>query len=321
MNGMKADSAASSGSVAPIESAQEGQLAALVAALSQAPNGLRRQTCECPNRQPLPSRNAVIEIVEAMRTVLFPGYFGPSDLTEENLAFHIGSTLDRIRRDVREQIQRGICFDCKERDGLCDARADSAVQRFLARLPAVRELLATDVQAAYEGDPAATNPDETIFCYPGIVAVMNYRLAHELYVLGVPLIPRMITEHAHSITGIDIHPGATIGEGFFIDHGTGVVIGETCVIGRRVRLYQGVTLGAKSFPLDEEGNPIKGIDRHPVVEDEVIIYSEATILGRVTIGRGSVIGGNVWLTHGVPPGSVITQAQVREDLFESGGGI
>jgi serine O-acetyltransferase len=307
--------------VLPIASAQQGQLADLVTALSDATNGLRRQTNECPTRQPLPSRDAVIEIVEALRTVLFPGYFGPSDLTDENLTFHIGSTLDRIRRDLREQLKRGICFDCRERDGCCDARADRATQRFLARLPAVREMLATDVQAAYDGDPAARNPDETIFCYPGILAVMNYRLAHELYLQDVPLIPRMITEHAHSITGIDIHPGATIDEGFFIDHGTGVVIGETCVIGKRVTLYQGVTLGAKSFPLDEDGNPIKGIDRHPVVEDDVVVYSEASILGRVTIGRGSVIGGNVWLTHGVPPNSVITQAQVRQDLFESGGGI
>ncbi|MBW1686088.1 MAG: serine acetyltransferase, partial [Deltaproteobacteria bacterium] len=194
-------------------------------------------------------------------------------------------------------------------------------QHFFARLPAVRRLLATDVQAAYEGDPAATSPDEAIFCYPGVLAVTNYRLAHELYAREVPLIPRMITEHAHSVTGIDIHPGATIGEGFFIDHGSGVVIGETCIIGNRVRLYQGVTLGAKSFPLDENGNPIKGIDRHPVVEDDVVIYSEATILGRVTIGRGSVIGGNVWLTRGVAPDSVVTQAQVRQDLFDSGGGI
>jgi serine O-acetyltransferase len=307
--------------VLPIASVQEGQLADLVTALSDATNGLRRQTNDCPTRQPLPSRDAVIEIVEALRTVLFPGYFGPSDLTDENLTFHIGSTLDRIRRDLREQLKRGICFDCREPDGCCDARADLATKRFLARLPAVREMLATDVQAAYDGDPAARNPDETIFCYPGILAVMNYRLAHELYLQDVPLIPRMITEHAHSITGIDIHPGATIDEGFFIDHGTGVVIGETCVIGKRVTLYQGVTLGAKSFPLDEDGNPIKGIDRHPVVEDDVVVYSEASILGRVTIGRGSVIGGNVWLTHSVPPNSVITQAQARQDLFESGGGI
>jgi serine O-acetyltransferase len=321
MSGVETDGAAATGAVLPLVNKEEGQLGELVTALSEATNGLRRQTCACPNRQPLPSRDAVIEVVEALRTVLFPGYFGPSDLTEENLAFHIGSTLDRIRRDLREQVKRGICFGCVERDGLCDARADSATQRFMTRLPAVRRLLATDVQAAYDGDPAATTPDETIFCYPGILAVMNYRLAHELYALGVPLIPRMMTEHAHSITGIDIHPGATIDEGFFIDHGTGVVIGETCRIGKRVRLYQGVTLGAKSFPLDEHGNPIKGIDRHPIVEDEVIVYSEATILGRVTIGRGSVIGGNVWLTNSVPPNSVITQAQARHELFESGGGI
>jgi len=185
----------------------------------------------------------------------------------------------------------------------------------------VRQLLATDVQASYDGDPAATSPDEAIFCYPGLLAVMNFRLAHELHALGLPLIPRMITEHAHSTTGIDIHPGATIGEAFFIDHGTGVVIGETSIIGNRVTLYQGVTLGAKSFPLDEDGNPIKGINRHPVVEDDVIVYSEATILGRITIGRGSVIGGNVWLTRSVPPNSVVTQAQAQRDSFERGAGI
>ena len=168
---------------------------------------------------------------------------------------------------------------------------------------------------------AAYSPDETIFCYPGVLAITNYRLAHELLVLGVPLIPRMITEHAHSITGIDIHPGASIGESFFIDHGTGVVIGETCIIGNRVRIYQGVTLGAKSFPLDEEGKPVKGIERHPVVEDDVVIYSGATILGRVVIGRGSVIGGNVWLTRSVPPYSRITQVQARQEIFEGGAGI
>jgi serine O-acetyltransferase len=170
--------------------------------------------------------------------------------------------------------------------------------------------LATDVRSAFEGDPAASSPDEVIFCYPAVMAITNFRLAHELHVLGVPLIPRMITEHAHSITGMDIHPGATIGEYFFIDHGTGGVIGETCEIGRNVRLYQGVTLGAKSFKLDEKGKPIKGIPRHPIVEDDVTIYSGATILGRVTIGRGSVIGGNVWLVDSVPPNSRITQAQV-----------
>jgi len=273
----------------------------------------------------LPSRDVVIDIVEALRTVLFPGYFGASDLTAENTAFHLGSTLDRIRRNLQEQIRRGLCFAC---DNLsedprtdCDARAESITRRFLARLPATRRILATDVQAAYEGDPAATCPDEAIFCYPGVLAITNYRLAHELHTLGVPLIPRIITEHAHSITGIDIHPGASIGESFFIDHGTGVVIGETCVIGKRVRLYQGVTLGAKSFPLDKDGKPIKGIKRHPNVEDDVINYSEATVLGPVTIGHGSVIGGNVWVVCNVPPGSRITQGQARQDRFETGAGI
>jgi serine O-acetyltransferase len=304
---------------------KDGQLASLVAALCEANGGLGRPAAGCPGRQPLPSRDAVIDIVEALRTVLFPGYFGTSDLTAENTAFHLGSTLDRIRRSLQEQVRRGLCFAC---DNLsadpktdCDARAEAITRQFLAQLPATRRMLATDVEAAYEGDPAATCPDEAIFCYPGVLAITNYRLAHGLHILGVPLIPRIITEHAHSITGIDIHPGATIGESFFIDHGTGVVIGETCVIGRRVRLYQGVTLGAKSFPLDKYGNPIKGIKRHPNVEDDVIIYSEATILGPVVIGRGSVIGGNVWLVRSVPPGSRITQAQTRQDLYESGAGI
>jgi serine O-acetyltransferase len=300
---------------------EEGQFASLVDSLAEATNGLRRAMDACPNRQPLPSRDVVGGIVEELRAVLFPGYFGPSELTEENLTFHIGSTLDRVRRDLGVQIKRGICFACDDPETECDARASSATRRFLARLPMVRQVLATDVEAAFTGDPAATTPAEAIFCYPGVLAIMNFRLAHELHLLGVPLIPRMITEHAHSVTGIDIHPGATIGQGFFIDHGTGVVIGETCIIGDRVRLYQGVTLGAKSFPLDENGNPIKGIDRHPIVEDDVIIYSEATILGRVTIGRRSVIGGNVWLTRSVAPDSIITQAEVRQEVFERGGGI
>ncbi len=310
-----------SGNTLPPAASEEGQLASVVAALCEAVGGLKRPMDRCLDRQPLPSRDAVVNIVEALRTVLFPGYFGTAELTADNMTFHVGSTLDWIRRGLREQIKRGFCFACDDHREECDGRAESATRQFLARLPAVRELLATDVQAAYEGDPAATSPDEAIFCYPGVLAVISYRLAHELYALGVPLIPRIITEHAHSITGIDIHPGAVIGESFFIDHGTGVVIGETCIIGKRVRLYQGVTLGAKSFPLDANGKPIKGIKRHPIVEDDVIIYSEASILGRVTIGRGSVIGGNVWLTRSVPPDSFITQAQARQNLFESGDGI
>jgi serine O-acetyltransferase len=221
--------------------------------------------------------------------------------------------MDRVVHGLADQIQRGLmvadatCSDCGD-------RAQALARTFLARLPEVRRLLATDIQAGFEGDPAATSPEEVLFSYPGLLAVTNQRLAHELLKLGVPLLPRMITEHAHSLTGIDIHPGAQIGERFFIDHGTGVVIGETCIIGRNVRIYQGVTLGAKSFPLDANGHPIKGVPRHPVVEDDVIVYSNATILGRITLGKGSAIGGNVWLTRSVPPGSVITQANEKDGM-------
>jgi len=264
----------------------------------------------------LPSRDAVVEIVEALRAVLFPGYFGTSELTAESLRFHVGATLDGALRPLRDQVERCLLFAGDQQPAdipACEERASEITRDFLAGLPEVRRLLATDVMAAYEGDPAATSPDEAIFCYPGIQAVTYFRMAHELYRLNVPLLPRIITEHAHNITGIDIHPGATIGERFFIDHGTGVVIGETCEIGKRVSVYQGVTLGARSFPLDDQGNPIKGIPRHPIVEDDVIIYGGATILGRITIGKGSIIGGNVWLTRNVPPGSHITQAQAARD--------
>lgn len=263
----------------------------------------------------LPSRDRVIEAAEALRSVLFPGYFGVSELTEYNMRFHVGATLDRILLVLLEQIKRGLCFECDHHGLECPACLDKSrriTTEFVQRLPRIQHSLATDVHAAYYGDPAAKSTDEAIFCYPGILAVTYYRLAHELYRLEVPLIPRMITERAHSLTGIDLHPGAEIGEEFFIDHGTGVVIGETCIIGQRVRIYQGVTLGAKSFPLDEKGKPIKGIPRHPVVEDDVVIYSGATVLGRVTIGRESVIGANVWITQDVAPGSVVTHS-VEED--------
>ncbi|MCX5833921.1 MAG: serine acetyltransferase [Deltaproteobacteria bacterium] len=299
-------------------------LTSLVDTLCSNGNGIACAMRKTPHDQPLPSRDVVVELVEALRSVLFPGYFGFPDLRVESVPYHVGSTLDRIQHTLEEQIKRGLCFSCLgDMDCLpaCDRRARSITRKFLSRLPDVQKLLITDVRAAFEGDPAASSPDEVIFCYPGLHAITNYRLAHELHKLGVPLIPRMITEHAHSITGVDIHPGAVIGENFFIDHGTGVVIGETCVIGKGVSLYQGVTLGAKSFKLDEKGNPIKGIPRHPIVEDDVIIYSGATILGRVTIGRGSVIGGNVWLVRSVPPFSRITQAQASEEDYESGSGI
>jgi serine O-acetyltransferase len=273
---------------------------------------------------PLPSREALISIVADLRAVLFPAHFGASDLTEQGIRYFVGRTLDGALISLREQVRRGLRFG-SEIEGRrcldCDGRALEVTRDFAARLPAIRSQLQTDVRAAYDGDPAASSLDEAVFCYPGITAITHHRLAHALFVLGVPLIPRIISEISHGATGVDIHPGAEIGGSFFIDHGTGVVIGETCVIGERVRLYQGVTLGARSFPLDEHGHPIKGIPRHPVVEDDVVIYAGATILGRITIGRGASIGGNVWLTRGVPAGSRVTQAQVRSETFEDGSGI
>ncbi len=241
------------------------------------------------------------------------------------MKYHIGSSLDRLFSILSEQIKRGFCFSCAEEGGVscedCENRARQICRAFLIRLDSIRQNLSSDAQAAYEGDPAAKGVGETIFSYPSMSALTNYRIAHELYSLAVPLIPRIITEMAHSTTGIDIHPGAQIGEHFFIDHGTGVVIGETAIIGSNVRIYQGVTLGAKSFPLDENGRPIKGIPRHPIVEDDVVIYSGATILGRVTIGRGSEIGGNVWITRDVPPGVRIVQGRAEELYFDEGSGI
>jgi serine O-acetyltransferase len=275
--------------------------------------------------QPMPAVKVLREVMERLRAVLFPGYFGNSDITPESMRFHVGANLDAVSRLLADQIRRGYCFFCdrEQVEGCqaCEDRAKNLAGRFLAALPRIRSYLADDVQAAFEGDPAARSPGETIFCYPSITAMTHYRVAHELHHLGVELIPRIITEMAHSATGIDIHPGAEIGRRFFIDHGTGTVIGETCVIGDNVRLYQGVTLGAKSFPKDASGNIIKGIARHPVVEDGVTIYSGATILGRVTIGRGAVVGGNVWLTRDVPAGARVLQGRAREGVFEYGAGI
>jgi serine O-acetyltransferase len=288
----------------------EPNLHAVVEALAQASTSWTDMPL---GRREFPSRTALAALVEELRALLFPGYFGTSELKAETLRFHLGASMDRVLHGLADQIQRGLlasdptCTDC-------GSRALALARAFLGRLPEVRRLLATDIQAGFEGDPAATSPEEVLFSYPGFLAITNQRLAHELLRLGVPLLPRMITEYAHGITGIDIHPGAQIGERFFIDHGTGVVIGETCVIGRNVRIYQGVTLGAKSFPLDAEGHPIKGVPRHPVVEDDVIIYSNATILGRITLGKGSAIGGNVWLTRSVPPDSIITQAKEKDGM-------
>lgn len=259
---------------------------------------------------PMPSLEKLEEIVERIKAALFPGYFGPSRVHMEALRYHLSANLDSIFRLLAEQIRRGGCFaqsdyarDCRG----CEVASMDMATAFLKRLPAIRELLAGDAQAGYEGDPAATSPGETIFCYPSMLAMTHHRIAHELYKLKVPIIPRMIAEMAHSHTGIDIHPGATIGKDFFIDHGTGVVIGETCIIGQGCRLYQGVTLGALSFAKGEDGVLVKGIDRHPILEDNVTVYAGATILGRITIGQGAVIGGNVWVTHDVAPHARIVQ--------------
>lgn len=279
---------------------------------------------------PMPSPQELGTMVEKLRQILFPGYFGNSELRPEVMRYYIGTEIDQVYSILSEQIRRGYCFECNEAQkekwsnatcSECDTMAHETALKFIERLPYIRSMLATDVRAAYEGDPAAKSMGEAIFCYPSITAVTNQRIAHELLKLEVPLIPRMITEMAHAVTGIDVHPGAEIGERFFIDHGTGTVIGETCIIGKNVRLYHGVTLGAKSFPLDKNGRPIKGIARHPIVDDNVIIYAGATLLGRIRIGAGSEIGGNVWLTHSVPPGSRIMQARATESLFESGLGI
>jgi serine O-acetyltransferase len=304
-------------------SADDGLVTSVVYDLCSAATGKMARLRRKPTRHLAPSRSRVIEIVENLRMTLFPGYFGPTDLTDETLPYYMGTILDQTRNLMEDQIARGYCFECPNdkcsmlRDE-CINKAKNVVEKLLVRLPHIRRFLITDVQAAYEGDPAATSPDEVIFCYPGLLAITNHRIAHELYKLTVPLIPRIISEHAHSITGIDIHPGADIEDHFFMDHGTGIVIGETCKIGSHVRLFQGVTLGALKFPLDKDGKPVKGIDRHPVIEDNVVIYSGATLLGRITVGTGSVIGGNVWLTKSVPANSKITQKQATRGVPVSG---
>lgn len=255
---------------------------------------------------PMPDAKILENIVSLLRQIIFPGYFGNSNITPENITFYTGVNIEKVHKLLSEQILCGLCFDCENKTFNCNICKNKAIQYseiFISKLPKIREMLSTDVKAMYDGDPAAKSFGEIIYCYPSIKAITNYRIAHELLKLDIPLIPRLISELAHSETGIDIHPGAQIGNYFAIDHGTGVVIGETCVIGNNVKIYQGVTLGAKSFPLDKNGNPIKGIPRHPIVEDNVVIYAEATILGRITIGKNSIIGGNMWITKDVAQNS------------------
>jgi serine O-acetyltransferase len=254
---------------------------------------------------PLPDKTSVIKILDDLLEVIYPGYFGRKYVESSNIEYYVGDLLDSIYARLTEEIYRGLRTACQNTSKACDdcfGIAEEQALLFLRKLVDLRGRLSEDVQAGFDGDPAAKSIDEVIFAYPAIFAITIYRLAHELQAQGIPLLPRIMTEHAHSTTGIDIHPGATIGSGFFIDHGTGVVIGETTEIGNRVKLYQGVTLGALSFAMDEEGRMIRGKKRHPTIEDDVVIYAGATILGGSTvIGRGSVIGGNVWLTRSVPP--------------------
>ncbi|ERK40020.1 putative serine O-acetyltransferase [Segatella baroniae F0067] len=282
------------------------QLQATVEALSE-PDSLKGLCHQHRDGNPLPSGKALEAIIDLSRSILLPGYFGNSQVNLSTIQYHIGVRLEKLHALLSDQILAGLCFadECeKESRQQLNRRSNKAAvlaAQAIMKFPEIRKTLATDIEAAYQGDPAAVSQAEVISCYPVIKALTNYRVAHALHEQKVPLIPRMMTEMAHSETGIDIHPGAQIGRYFTIDHGTGVVIGATCVIGNHVKLYQGVTLGAKNFPLDDDGTPIKGIPRHPIIKDNVVIYANATILGRVTVGEGCVVGANVWVTEDMKP--------------------
>jgi len=257
----------------------------------------------------LPVRGEILKILDLLFEVIFPGYTGRRTVTKSNISFIVGDILCQVYTELSKQTERAFQYQCriKKCDG-CDCRtmAENVTKHLLTQLPKIRELLKGDVGAAFDGDPAAKSYEEIVISYPCITAIATYRIAHELYLKQVPLIPRIMTECAHAKTGIDIHPGAKIGKNFFIDHGTGVVVGETTVIGDNVKIYQGATLGALSFPKDERGRIIKGGKRHPTIEDNVTIYAEATILGDVVIGKGTVIGGNVWIKESVPAGVTVS---------------
>ena len=294
---------------------EEGRLKEVVKSLA-CKDGLQRMCHMRMGCEPLPSEISISELIGLCRSLLFPGFFGGADVNGFNLEYTIGLQCERLKNVLENQIVAGLlavseCSVEKEREQI-EAEACKVAMDFICGMPELRRVLHTDVIAIYKGDPAATSTSEVIHCYPSIKAIINYRIAHELFLSGVPIIPRMITESAHSETGIDIHPGATIGEYFAIDHGTGVVIGETSIIGRNVKIYQGVTLGARSFPTDENDNLIKGIPRHPIIGDNVVIYSNATILGRVKIGDNAVVGGNIWVTTDVAPGEKLIQAKSKQ---------
>ncbi|MBQ2646960.1 MAG: serine acetyltransferase [Achromobacter sp.] len=285
--------------------------------------GPRGRLREDAGLREFPSQEALRQIIKDLCGALFPMRLGPIDLREEVEDFYVGHTIGAALDALLHQVNLELQYVGRDDPALLAAsqqRAIDIVRQFGAELPRVRAALDLDVTAAYQGDPAAHSVDEVLLCYPGVAAMIHHRLANVLYRLGVPMLARIVAEIAHADTGIDIHPGATIGRSFFIDHGTGVVIGETAIIGDRVRLYQMVTLGAKRFPPGENGELKKGLARHPLIEDDVVIYAGATILGRVTIGKGSTIGGNVWLTRSVPPGSNVTQASLVSDMPDCGLG-
>ncbi|NTV03082.1 MAG: serine acetyltransferase [Chlorobiaceae bacterium] len=298
-----------------------GKVSNIEQVVSLLSNGCGSQCEYVPHpEQKLPSIDRLREFVDLVRAVIFPGYFGSPISSFESLHHFIGVRIEKIAELLTSQIALVRQSEPGQEESLAEDAATVAA-KFIGLLPEIRRVLCTDVRAIYDGDPAAKSHGEIIFCYPSIRAMVNHRTAHALIGLGVPLIPRIISEMSHSETGIDIHPGAKIGEYFCIDHGTGVVIGETCTIGDHVRIYQGVTLGAKRFELDKEGNPVKNLPRHPIIEDNVVIYSNANILGRITIGRNSVIGGSVWVTRSVPPNSRLQQQKAVESTFIDGLGI
>ena len=267
-----------------------------------------------------PSIDSLREVISLVKSIIFPDFFNRRRNSCVTRVHYIGVGVDKLYSLLRREIENGLRFDDSRSNGDTEDIASKMAIDFIDSLPEIKRMLLTDVEAMFNNDPAVENFGEIILCYPVVHAMVHYRVAHSLLQLGIPVIPRIITELAHSDTGIDIHPGAQIGEYFSIDHGTGVVIGETCVIGKHVTLYQGVTLGAKNFSLDSNGRPVN-IPRHPIIEDNVTIYSSATVLGRITIGRGSIVGGNIWLTYSVPPGSRILQRKAVATSFTDGLGI
>ncbi len=316
---MAADESASLTNVAPLHVLN---LDRLVGDLRSARRAARQAGTQPVRTRDLPSTTAVDSIVQRLHATLFPRHRGAHDDVEAGVDYFVGYNLTEALRELGEQVRRELRFTNVQSDAATlETAASRIVSGFANELPRIYTLLASDIRAAYDGDPSAKSVEEVLLSFPGIKAIIHHRIAHELYRLGAPIVARIIAELAHSATGIDIHPGAQIAGNFFIDHGTGVVVGETAVIGERVRLYQAVTLGAKRLPADGSGALIKGEARHPVVEDDVVIYAGATVLGRVTVGRGSVIGGNVWLTRSVPAGSRIVQAQADKEVFENGAGI